>query len=97
MQQLEEIALVEAIRNTFLPGLSMSDAVMFASLIGDVFQAIDAADIFHNSIQEKLSAPHDSASNSDRVSIKPVELSVPSSNEEGNFYKFRNLLEIQKN
>ena len=81
LSQLEERALVEAIRDTFLPGLSLSDTVIFATLIVDVFQGAEAETIFQNGNQEQTSVSKEP----EQVSTKPVaELSVPSSYEAGN-------------
>ena len=93
IQQLEEIALVEAIRDTFLPGLSVSDAVMFATLIVDVFQTADATTIFLNRIQEvSSSVPYDNSSNfTAEVSNKLSELPIPSHDAEGKAYFVRSV------
>ena len=80
IQRLEELSLVEAIRDTFLPGLSLSDSVIFATLIVDVFQTADTATIFQNSIERENSVLNDS----DKVSTRLTELSVPQSYDRGN-------------
>ena len=81
LQRLEERALVEAIRDTFLPGLSLSDIVIFATLIVDVFQTADAATIFQSSIEEKNSVLNES----EQLSAGLPALSVPQSDEKGNY------------
>lgn len=92
LQQLEESALVEAIGDTFLPGLSLSDAVIFATLIVDVFQAANAETIFQNGIQQQTSVSNES----EQVSTKPAQLSVPSSHEEGNSDYFHSFIILEK-
>lgn len=72
---------MEAIRDTFLPGLSLSDAVVFATLIVDVFQTADTATIFQNGIEGENSVLNES----DQVSTRLTELSVPPSH--GNSFK----------
>ena len=81
LPQLEERALVEAIRDTFLPGLSLSDAVIFATLIVDVFHGAEAETIFENGVQGRTSVSNEP----DQISAKPAELSVPSSYDAGNW------------
>ena len=58
----------------------MSDAIIFATLIVDVFQTAEAETIFQNGAKQQTSALNES----DQISAKPAELCVPSSSEEGN-------------
>ena len=46
--QAEEKAVVLALRDTFIPGLRGSDAVMFATLLADLFPGVDLPTVFES-------------------------------------------------
>lgn len=48
MLKVEERAVVLALRDTFMPGLDGSDAIMFATLLADLFPNVQVPMIFEN-------------------------------------------------
>ena len=53
VKHLEEKAIVLALRDTFMPSLSGSDAVMFATIVADLFPDVDIPTIFNNNVNVK--------------------------------------------
>ena len=88
LQHLEENALVEAIRDTFLPGLSHSDAAIFVTLTVEVFEDTNVPMIFgvHNDVQDGKLVLNDPVSNIEQIPRK-ANSSVPGSNGEGELVK----------
>ena len=80
LQHLEENALVEAIRDTFLPGLSHSDAVIFVTLTVEVFEDTNVPMIFgvQNDVQDGKLVLNDPVSNIEQIPRK-ANSSVPGS------------------
>lgn len=85
LQQLEEKVLIEAIQNTFQPGLSVSDAYVFATLIIDVFQNADAETMFQCGSQEKVPL----VTEPELLSTAHLKTSTPSISKKGNYLCYR--------
>ena len=81
-QLLEESALVEAIRDTFLPALSGADAAIFATLAADVFERANVPMIFQNGTHNGAVLLNNPVINIEQINRKST-LSMPVSNEKG--------------
>ena len=71
----EERALVLALRDTFMPGLEGSDAVMFATLLADLFPKVQVPMIFdsYNSQGSKMHL-NDQVCNLEEIPVLPKAL-----------------------
>lgn len=68
----EEYAVVLALRDTFIPQLANSDAVMFATLVSDLFPSGQIPMIFDSyGVVEGKMALNQSISNLDEIPVSP--------------------------
>lgn len=72
MQRIEEQAVVLAFRDTFMSQISGSDAIMFATLLSDLFPIVQIPMIFdsYGVVQGKM-ALNDPVSNLDEIPVTP--------------------------
>lgn len=73
-ETLEELALLKAIRDTFVPGLSTSNADIFASFMADISQYADTVGVIDDYI---VPSETSDSSKTDMTSLKPAELQKP--------------------
>lgn len=68
--KVEEHAVVLALRDTYMPGLDSSDAVMFATLLADLFPNVQVPMIFESyGSQGNKMQMNDQVSNLDEIPV----------------------------